>query len=150
MRVGFLVGSGMSPPSLPSCSLPLRRSAAAARLPCIARRARPPTRPPTHPTAQLPNPRPRQDGKSQVHGARPGQQAALGEEELAVLDDRSHFARVCAQLAACAGQQADESQLKVGAGSGTLSALRRAASLSAHLPQSRPCVSVLFFFLGAA
>ncbi|KAL4856311.1 Purple acid phosphatase 18 [Chlorella vulgaris] len=51
------------------------------------------------------------DGKSTAHGAGPGQ-IALGEAEMAVLDDTTHFTRVCARLAACAGQQADETQLK--------------------------------------
>lgn len=33
---------------------------------------------------------------------------------MAVLDDASHFRRICAQLAACPGQQANEAELKVG------------------------------------
>ncbi len=33
-----------------------------------------------------------------------------------VLDDETHFKRICTQLAACAGQQANETELKVCAG----------------------------------
>lgn len=43
-------------------------------------------------------------------GGPPGQ---LGDAELSVLDDAAHFRRICQQLAACPGQQANESELKV-------------------------------------
>lgn len=33
--------------------------------------------------------------------------------QVAVLDDASHFRRICAQLEDCPGQQANESELKV-------------------------------------
>lgn len=36
--------------------------------------------------------------------------------QVMVLDDETHFKRVCTQLAACAGQQANETELKVNAG----------------------------------
>ena len=52
-----------------------------------------------------------QDGKSRAHGVAPGQQ--LGEDEVAVLDDATHFRRICAQLEACPGLQANEAELKV-------------------------------------
>jgi hypothetical protein len=55
-----------------------------------------------------------QDGKSSAHGGGGGGGQPLGEAELAVLDDCTQFERICAQLQACAGGQADEAQLKVG------------------------------------
>ncbi|PRW05800.1 hypothetical protein C2E21_9561 [Chlorella sorokiniana] len=51
------------------------------------------------------------DGKATAHGAAPGLQP-LGEDEVAVLDDASHFRRICAQLEECPGLQANESELK--------------------------------------
>ncbi|KAL4440566.1 hypothetical protein ABPG75_003567 [Micractinium tetrahymenae] len=57
------------------------------------------------------------DGRSQAHGgsglAPSGGVAALGEDEVMVLDDETHFRRICTQLAACSGQQANETELKV-------------------------------------
>lgn len=44
----------------------------------------------------------------------PGYHAICLAHPCAVLDHSAHFQRICAQLAACPGQQANESELKVG------------------------------------
>lgn len=77
--------------------------------------------------------------ESKLHPSPP-----LDPKKVMVLDDETHFRRICTQLAACAGQQANESELKVGAGPGVcwvwrvlglaMPALARAGSGHARWP----------------
>lgn len=67
---------------------------------------------PSPPTAPPPLPPPlEQDGTSGNHA---GSLKPLGEEQLAVLDDRAHFERIAARLRGLPGRSAAESELKVG------------------------------------
>ena len=66
--------------------------------------------------------------------------------QVAVLDDASHFRRICVQLEACPGQQANEGELKVGgrgalprrAGNSLLSTLGWFRHQGTCVPQRRP------------
>ena len=111
------------PACLPAVQLPLAARPAAPRRPFPCQQVQQQWQPPsqTHAPHAVWCAAPRlphlQDGKSTAHGGAGGsasQEAALGDDEVAVLDDASHFRRICARLAACAGQQANETELKVG------------------------------------